>query len=126
MRGRKGALRLLAAAVSLLIVAGVSYYLVYPQLAASLEWRYAQRALAEHDFTAAQAHLGRCLEVWPTSGETHFLLARTCRRAGDYATAETELARARKLGWVRELVDLEGLLLKVETGRVKEVESRLR
>jgi predicted Zn-dependent protease len=125
-RGQKSSLRLVAAALSLLILAGVSYYLIYPQVAASLHWRRAQRALAEHDLSSAQNQLRRCLEVWPDSSETHFLLARTCRRLGDYAAAESELARARQLGWVRELLDLEGLLLQAETGRVKEVESRLR
>ena len=49
LRGRKGSWRLVAAALSLLILAGVSYYLIYPQVAASLHWRRAQRALAEHD-----------------------------------------------------------------------------
>ena len=74
-------LPLVVGALCVLIVAGVVYYVVYPQAAAAYHWRAAQQALAERDFAGAQAHLRDCLEAWPQSGETHFLLARTSRRA---------------------------------------------
>src|SRR5262249_3902042 len=66
------------------------------------------------------------LEVWPGSGETSFLLARTCRRAGDFDAARSHLREAERLGWDRALVDLERLLIEAQAGMVQPVEQQLR
>jgi tetratricopeptide (TPR) repeat protein len=112
--------------VCLLLVAGVGWFVVYPEGRAVSDWRQALRAIDEGDFGRARALLERCLEVWPESGETHFLLARTCRRDGDLASARTHLQAARRLGWVQELIDLETLLLRAQSGDVPPVEAELR
>jgi tetratricopeptide (TPR) repeat protein len=110
----------------LLLIGGVGWLSVYPQLNAAYQWRQAQRAIDDADFRLAQSHLQRCLEVWPQSGETHFLMARTCRRSGDFAGARTHLQEARRLGWLKELVDLESLLIRAQSGMVRPVEATLR
>jgi tetratricopeptide (TPR) repeat protein len=116
----------LVGVLCLLVIGGVGWFVLYPQVNASYHWRQAEHAVLDHDFGAAQAHLQRCLEAWPQSGETHFVMARTCRRAGDLAGARTHLDEARRLGWVKELTDLESLLLQAQSGAVRPVESRLR
>ncbi len=66
-----------------------------------------------------------CLTVWPNSAETHFQLARCCRRSGDLDAAQAHLNRARELHWLREAVDLEYLLLAAQSGGVASVEKTL-
>jgi hypothetical protein len=68
---------LLVGVLCLLVIGGVGWFALYPQVNASYHWRQAEHAILDHDFAAAQAHLWRCLAVWPQSGETHFVMART-------------------------------------------------
>jgi tetratricopeptide (TPR) repeat protein len=110
----------------LLIIGSIGFLIVYPQLAGVYHWRKAQQALEQYDFPSAQIHLQRCREVWPTSGEAFFLLARTCRRAGDFAGARTYLREAEHLHWEPALTDLERLLMKAQAGLVRTVEPELR
>ncbi len=113
-------------AVICAVVIGVAGYALYQQMAATYHWGKAQQAIASHDFDAAKTHLAYCLKVWPSSYETHFVLARTCRRAGDYESAWKHLRQAEKLRYaVLEELDLEQLLLKAQEGRVREVEGTL-
>jgi tetratricopeptide (TPR) repeat protein len=115
-----------ALVVCLFIISGVGYFIVYPQLAGVYHWRKAQQALEQYDFLRARSHLQQCLEVWPASGDTAFLLARTCRRAGDFAAAQTHLQEAEQMHWLPALTDLERLLLKAQAGMVQAVEPELR
>jgi tetratricopeptide (TPR) repeat protein len=108
------------------ILGGVGYFRLAPQLDASHHWRLAHQAIEEGDLLEAQKHLQRCLEVWPNSGESHFLTARTLRRAGNFDAARHHLHEARRLGWVPELVDLESLLLQAQAGLVQPLEQAQR
>jgi tetratricopeptide (TPR) repeat protein len=105
---------------------GVGVYFLYPQARAVLHWRQAQQALDQNDFATAQTHLKVCLQVWPHSGETHFLMARTCRRAGDLDGAKAQLQEARRLHWDSNDLALETLLLKAQLGMIGPIEQTLR
>jgi tetratricopeptide (TPR) repeat protein len=100
--------------------------MVYPQAVASSHWRRAQRALDDYDFASAMMHLEECLEVWPQSGETQFLMARTCRRAGDFDRARQHLKEAKQLNWVQQQIQLEYLLMQAQAGMVRQAEPALR
>src|SRR5205807_2314670 len=102
------------------------WFVIYPELAGMYHWRKARLALDQYDFGQARIHLRGCLEIWPNSAETSFLMARTCRRAGDFASARTHLQEAERKGWVPALIDLERLLAKAQTGLVQAVEQDLR
>src|SRR5205085_1570220 len=104
--------------VCLLAMGVVGYTVIYPQIEAVYHWRQAQRAIDDYDFSRAQAHLRRCLAVWPDSGETQFLMARTCRRAGDLDAARAHLREAKRLHWVEDEVRLESLLMQTQFGAV--------
>src|SRR5262245_25396390 len=82
---------------------GVAAYVVGVQLWGVYHWRQAKKAIDRVALTEAREHLERCARVWPTSAETEFLLARTCRRVGDFDAARTHLKKADELQWVREL-----------------------
>src|SRR5262249_25444636 len=107
----------------ILVAAAVGGYLLFPQVQASLPWRKAQQALDQNDLAAGQTHLERCWEVWPASAETHFLLARTCRRANDLDGARDHLSEAQRLDWDPELIELEYLLMQAQSGIVQPVEQ---
>lgn len=111
--------------VCLLPIGGVGFFVVYPQLSGVSHWRQAQQALEQDDFPQAQAHLRCCLEIWPRSSESSFLLARTCRRAGDFDAARTYLQEAERLGWEPALIELERLLLTAQAGLVHTVDQEL-
>jgi tetratricopeptide (TPR) repeat protein len=117
--------RLAVVIICLLLIGGVGCFVAYPQLAGAYHWRNAQQALEQYDFPRAKTHLRRCLEIWPGSGESAFLLARTCRRAGEFSTARTHLQEAERLGWTPALVDLERLLMAAQAGMVQPVEQEL-
>jgi predicted Zn-dependent protease len=78
----------------------------------------AQRAIDQRDFAQALTHLERCLEVRNGSAETHFLAARTARRAGNLDLAEAHLKTSRQLGEIPERINLERTLLRVQQGEL--------
>jgi tetratricopeptide (TPR) repeat protein len=89
-------------------------------------YQEAQRALERGDLAQAQAHLARCLEVRNNSAETHFLAARTARRAGNFDDAERHLKESQRLGELRERIDLERALLRAQRGDLPtQIESNL-
>jgi tetratricopeptide (TPR) repeat protein len=92
---------------------------------AGSHWQQALQALAQDDFVLARAHLTRCLQVWPINAEAHFLLARTCRRAGDVAGWQVNLRRAEILGWDTRPLGLERELMEAQSGNLRHVENRL-
>jgi tetratricopeptide (TPR) repeat protein len=115
-----------ALVICLLVIGGAGWFIIYPELAGIYHWRKARQALDQYDFGQARIHLRDCLEIWPKSGETSFLMARTCRRAGDFDSARTHLQEAERKGWVPALIDLERLLAKAQAGLVQAVEQDLR
>jgi tetratricopeptide (TPR) repeat protein len=88
--------------------------------------RQARQALEQNDFARACEHLRGALAVQEGSGEAHFLLARSSRRAGDADAARRYLERARTLGWDKRQVRLEELLQEAQSGVVEPVEEPLR
>jgi tetratricopeptide (TPR) repeat protein len=102
------------AVICLVLVAGSVYFVLYPFWAGSRHWRRAEQALANLDLARAGEHFRAYLALHPDSAEAHFALARTLRRAEDYSAANRHLREAARLGWLRELIDLERLLQEVE------------
>jgi tetratricopeptide (TPR) repeat protein len=103
----------------------IGYFVVCPKVAGIYHWEKARQALEVDDLPRAETHLQRCLQAWPQSGETYFLLARTQRRAGDFAAARSHLQEAERFGWTSSLVDLERLLMEAQAGAVQPVEQPL-
>jgi tetratricopeptide (TPR) repeat protein len=90
-------------------------------------YHHALAALDRRDFAGARTHLDICLEVWPRSASTHFLAARTARRANSLDEALDRLAVCERLGGNAEAVLLEKDLVAVQHhGLYPEVENRLR
>ena len=109
--------RLLAAALGLVALAlALAGGAIWAEVAATRHWHAAEEALARADFPAARAHLEHCLAAWPSSAATHFLAARTARRAGDLKAAERHLGEAERLGWVPGAVELERVLIAIRRG----------
>jgi tetratricopeptide (TPR) repeat protein len=99
--------------------------MAYRHLAAGQHRRQAEQALEKGELDQARAHLELCLEVWPDSGEIHYLAARTARRQGAYDDANRHLSACRRLGWPAEAIRLERALLEAEQGDPTLVESYL-
>lgn len=116
--------RLAAAALGLAAL-GAAALVLYPHLAASYRVRQARQALERYDFAQAREHLRGALAVQEGNGEAHFLLARTCRRAGDADAARRHRERARALGWDPQQLRLEELLQEAQSGIVGPVEEAL-
>jgi tetratricopeptide (TPR) repeat protein len=117
---------LVACVVLLSVLGSVAGIVHYRQLGPIAEQQQAEDALAERDFARAREHLQKFLQLRPESGQIQFLLGRTCRRAGDLDEARVHLDEARKLGWVKEQIDLEYRLLQAQSGLVRKVEGPLR
>ena len=94
-------------------------------------WRAAQQALERHDFSDALEHLKACAKAWPDDVATHFLLARTARRAGKLNEAEKYLFTCEHLSDQQPSAlppdtKLEWALLQAERGKLADVENYLR
>lgn len=111
-------------ALALLLV-GLTVYVFYPAWSGSRHWRQAEAALEDRDFDRAVVHLRKYVNANPSSGEGYFLLARTLRRAGRFDEAQIELSEARRLGWVPEQIELEGLLAQVQRQGARGPELKL-
>jgi tetratricopeptide (TPR) repeat protein len=109
---RAGALLLVA------IVLAVPLYLIGRQVRGFSRWRQAEQAIAQGDLESAFVHLEICLRIWPDSSEAHLLMARTCRRMNDLARADDHLRRADRLGEPSEELELEHLMLQVQSGEL--------
>jgi tetratricopeptide (TPR) repeat protein len=83
-------------------------------------WHYraAQQALERRAYDQARAHLRRYLQVRPADAQTHFLLARTARRAGAYGEAKEHLDQCAELGGDSAGLALERALLQAQQGNV--------
>jgi tetratricopeptide (TPR) repeat protein len=112
------ALALAALAVAAVGLGGVGY--------ARHQWRAAQAALAAGRPAEARSRLAVCLWVWPWDLRTHLLAARAARLCGDRQSAEDHLNRCLRLhGGATEEVQLEFLLLRVQSGDLEEVAPTL-
>ncbi|MCI0641664.1 MAG: tetratricopeptide repeat protein [Gemmataceae bacterium] len=109
----------------LLIAALLATLLVCSFLYAGYQWRSAQNALASDRAEEARAHLAFCLFMWPRSAEVQFIAGRAARLCGDVTAAEAHLDRCLKLEGATQKVQLEFLLLRVQTGEVDQVASAL-
>lgn len=90
------------------------------------QWRAAGAALAADRPDEARSRLAVCLYVWPRDPEVHLLAARAARLSGDLPAAEAHLNLCLKLhGGATEAVQLEFLLLRVQTGEVDQVSPAL-
>lgn len=117
-------LRLARFAVALALV-GVAAWQVRVHTAAWAELKEGRAALARDDPGAARAHLARCLEAWPRSGEANFLAAQAARRSGDLPAAEGHLRAAARLGRPADDLEVEYALVKAQAGHLAEAESAL-
>ncbi len=88
-------------------------------------WQKAHEAIAVREFPEAAAHLLHCLQSWPFNAAAHFLMARTCRRAGQLRKWKIHLDRAEILGWPQKQIDLERQLRRAQVGNVWDVEGPL-
>ncbi len=88
-------------------------------------WRLAQAALAANDVTTAKQELEKCAKAWPTSAETHFLLAQTCRRLDDMEGWRMHLHRAVLLHWSPRKIQIEQQLMIAQSGGLASVEESL-
>jgi tetratricopeptide (TPR) repeat protein len=100
--------------------------LVGAVLYAQQQWKAAKTALEAGNPHEALARLRVCLLLWPRDLETNLLAARAVRLTGDVKAAEERLQRCLTLhGAPTEEVQLEFLLLRVQTGEVDEVAPAL-
>jgi tetratricopeptide (TPR) repeat protein len=96
------------------------------QLWAWYHFRAALDALEHYHTAEARAHVGRCLQVWPSSRSAHLLAARAARRAEAYTEAEEHLTACRPPGRKPDdEVALEGALLQAAMGELDAVEEDL-
>jgi tetratricopeptide (TPR) repeat protein len=110
---------LLASLVLVVLTLAAGWYL-------RAQWHAAQAALAADRPTEARSRLAVCLLVWPGDPEVHRLAARANRLTGDLPAAEAHLNRCLKLqGGATQAVQLEFLLLRLQTGELDEVAPTL-
>ncbi len=90
------------------------------------EWQTAQVALDNDRPEEARERLRFCLAVWPRSPEVGLRAARAARLAGDLSGAEAQLSRVLRLqDGATETVQIEFLLIRVQSGDVDEVAPTL-
>lgn len=93
---------------------------------AQYRWTAAQNDISQERIIEARRHLEFCARVWPRSADVHFLAARSARSVGDLTAAESYLARCKELeGGTTERVQLENLLIRVQSGQVDDLATGL-
>jgi Tfp pilus assembly protein PilF len=97
----------------------------WSDLALAYRLNSAQQALRARDWVGANEILERSRQRGEMSGQWHYLQACSERRAGQVAQAQRHLARAAALGWNPADIDRQRLLMKAESGQIKQVEGRL-
>jgi len=99
---------------------------VYWHFAAAYHIRQAEKALQLQRYRPALAEYEQAIRYRSGSATLHILAARTARQAGDLATAREHLDRARELQkGVSEEQQLEGYLIRAQSGQIDEVHSYL-
>jgi len=89
------------------------------------ELQAARADLAASRLPDAQRRLRAVLAQWPHDAETHFLLARACRRADDLAGWQDHLRAAEVLQWSAADIDRERVLADAQTGHFSRAEREL-
>lgn len=90
------------------------------------QWKAAEAAMEERRLEDAREHLKVCLFLWPRSEAVHLLAARAARWDGDFPGAEAQLNKCKSISHeASDAVQLEFLLLRVQTGQVDEVAPAL-
>jgi tetratricopeptide (TPR) repeat protein len=113
-----------ATAVVLLVVLLLVIAAVWAS--ARYQWQAAREAVANDRAQEARARLALPLFVWRWNPDVQVLAARAARLSGDLPAAEAYLKQALRLaGGATEGVQLEFLLLRVQTGEVDQVASAL-
>jgi tetratricopeptide (TPR) repeat protein len=109
-------------ALALLGLIGLGAYFGVRYFRAEYHYRAAQSALERHDYSRAMDHLREYLAVWPDNPDARLLLARTARRAEDFAEAERQLERYEQGQGIPEAADLERQLQQAQRGDLKREE----
>jgi tetratricopeptide (TPR) repeat protein len=78
----------------------------------------ARQALARRDAKEALVRLERAECISPNSGETQFLMARAYRRLGQMDQVRARMTRASQLGYSRETLKREELLVLAQSGQI--------
>jgi tetratricopeptide (TPR) repeat protein len=92
-----------------------------PWLIAQYDLRQARAALQRFDTDSALPWLQRSERWEPGDAETHFLLARACRRKGQFDDMAKHLEEAGRLGFPAARIERERRLAVAQTGRVHDV-----
>jgi tetratricopeptide (TPR) repeat protein len=101
------------------VVGGVNLWAWY-------HYRAAEKAFHDANMEEAEDHISQCLRVWRYGARTHLLAARIDGAAGRYREAERHLADCVRLQHgVREETRLEVVLLRAQSGGIREVEKEL-
>jgi tetratricopeptide (TPR) repeat protein len=126
-RQRQPNRRAVALVVGLIVLVGIGLIggIAGPYVWGWRHYQAAQRALQQHDYDQAREHLTVAVRVWPRSGPTRFLAARTTRRAGAYDEAAGHLLVCEELGMPEEPVAIERALLRVQQGNPAPVAAAL-
>lgn len=115
--GKRSKIKLVIVTAVVLSGAAAAFYAY-----ATHHWRLAEQAVAQGRWNDAEQSLQLCLKVWPRSPRVHLLAARTARSIGDFPRAERHLGECSRLaGGPSEAVQLEFLLMRVQTGEVDQV-----
>jgi tetratricopeptide (TPR) repeat protein len=122
---QRGRTRTVAIALTVCLLAVGSYWYLSPHIGAEYHWWKADRELSDYDLPGAVPHLQCCLQVWPNSGATHFLLGRTLRRQGDLVAARQQLQKAAALRFSPEDLQLEYHMMEAQIGDVRMIEPLL-
>lgn len=107
---------------SLLVVIAFGSWNAARVLVAHWHKRQAEKALERQRYPQALASYERAIHYRPDSAELHLLAARTARQAGDFPAAREHLHQCRELQkGVTEEQQVEGYLLRVQSGEIDEV-----
>jgi predicted Zn-dependent protease len=108
-------------------------YAIIQYVRAETERRAAEPLLEQYEHTGrrifltqGREHLQACLRLNSQNARLQFLAARAARRDNDDADAQTHLRQAERLGWVREAIELEQALTRVQQGELDRYETVLR
>ena len=110
---------------------GILILVIVIGIVGSRQWslyycRQAEAEIVRDRIPEAQRVLGYAVTLWPWNADAHFLTARAARITNDAATAEYHLDRCLKLnGGATERVQLEFLLLRVQSGEIDELSPTL-